>query len=196
MDNHDSIAEQKQQLRARMRQRRSALTPQEQQAAGEAVLAHFVHHPKLVTAPVVACYMPMRDELDVLPILRHHAAQHLATALPVITPEKTVLFRAWAAGDALCPHATLGVLEPLETGAIVVPTLILVPLLACDDRFYRLGYGGGYYDRTIAALRQNANPPLVIGVGYRFQKVAYIPTHAHDQPLDGLLTDAGVTLNR
>ena len=70
----------------------------------------------------------------------------------------------------------------------------LVPLLAYDSKGYRLGYGGGYYDATMAAMRRFETPPLFIGVGYSMQELERVPTHEGDQRLDGILTELGVSM--
>jgi 5-formyltetrahydrofolate cyclo-ligase len=71
---------------------------------------------------------------------------------------------------------------------------VLVPLLAFDGEGYRLGYGGGYYDRAIANLRRSPAPPLFIGVAYSMQEIEQVPTNENDLPLDGILTELGVSM--
>ncbi len=74
--------------------------------------------------------------------------------------------------------------------------MVLVPLLAFDSAGFRLGYGGGYYDRTIEAMRQFETPPLFIGVAFGMQEVDSLPAEMHDQQLDGILTEVGVSMFR
>lgn len=139
--------------------------------------------------PPGACiggFWPMGEEIDIRPLLRalHEAGHRLA--LPV-TPRRglPLLFRPWRWGEALLP-GRFGTSVPggEET---VVPDVLLVPLLAFDRRGARLGYGGGYYDRTLALLPA-ARP---IGVAYAAQEVPAVPTGAHDQLLPGIATEAG-----
>jgi 5-formyltetrahydrofolate cyclo-ligase len=84
--------------------------------------------------------------------------------------------------------------EPAANAPSTMPAIILVPLLAFDGEGYRLGYGGGYYDRTMEAMRQFDSPPLFIGVGYSMQEIDQVPTDDHDAPLDGILTELGVSI--
>jgi 5-formyltetrahydrofolate cyclo-ligase len=136
----------------------------------------------------------MRRELDVFPILAMLSLRGKTLALPKLTAENSPLeFRIWQPGDPLVLHA-LGMKEPVPETAAIVPALILVPLLAFDNAGYRLGYGGGYYDRTVATLRVHEIPPLIIGVAYGFQEVSALPAEAHDTKLDGILTELGVSM--
>ncbi len=88
----------------------------------------------------------------------------------------------------------LGVEEPLPTTPAIMPEIILVPLLAFDGEGYRLGYGGGYYDRTMEAMRRFETPPKFIGVAYGMQEIDQVPTGEYDQKLDGILTELGVSM--
>jgi 5-formyltetrahydrofolate cyclo-ligase len=118
------------------------------------------------------------------------------TALPCATDEKSLIFRRWSRGEPLVRHR-LGMEEPSAEAPLCQPAVILVPLLAFDGEGYRLGYGGGYYDRTMEALGNTADAsPLFIGVAYSMQEVEQVPTNAHDAPLDGILTELGVSIFR
>lgn len=115
------------------------------------------------------------------------------TALPHLTPEKSMIFREWKLGDPLIRHA-MGMEEPKAEATEFIPEIILTPLIAFDGDGYRLGYGGGYYDRTMEALRALEKPPLFIGVAFSLQEVEQVPTDANDAPLDGILTELGVSM--
>ena len=111
-----------------------------------------------------------------------------AVALPVIEkPEKTLSFRAWEPGLVL-EEADFGTSQPPPEAATLSPRVLLVPLLAFDDRGFRLGYGGGYYDRTIAALRQ-ASELLAVGIAYDTQQIERVPEDEFDQRLDWVVTE-------
>jgi len=185
----------KRKLRQSMQARRMALPHAAMAMASQAVARHFADHPILAFAPSFAGYIPMRGEVDVRPVFDIMARFEKDTALPCIMGEKSLLFRQWKLHDPLVRHA-LGVQEPEPTMPSLIPALVLVPLLAFDGAGYRLGYGGGYYDRTMAALRQFTTPPLFIGVGYGSQEIDQVPTDHFDEPLDGILTELGVSMFR
>lgn len=183
----------KRKLREAMLAKRRALPHAAMVAASGSVGRHFADHPILAFAPSFAGYRAMRGELDVMDIFALMARFEKLTALPCVTPEKTLIFRAWKAGDALTRHP-LGMEEPEATAPEVTPEIVLVPLLAFDGEGYRLGYGGGYYDRAIATSRENGLNQKFIGVAYSSQEVDEVPSEAGDQPLDGILTELGVSM--
>lgn len=143
-------------------------------------------------AGIVAAYLPIRSELSPLPLVAALVAAGLTTAMPV-TPEPghPLLFRAWAPGDDLAdgPYNTK---QPLMSAAAVIPTVILAPMLAFDGGGWRLGYGGGFYDRTIGALRAAGRHVCALGIAYDGQHVAEVPTGPYDMRLDGVLTPSGL----
>ena len=136
---------------------------------------------------VLAGYMPMRTEIDPLPAMAAHQG---LVGVPVIMAAATPLkFREWAPGVAMVP-GDFGALIPAE-GAWVTPQVVIVPLLAFDTRGYRLGYGGGFYDRTLQGLRAKG-PILAIGFAFAAQEVDAVPTDAFDQKLDLVVTEKGL----
>lgn len=135
----------------------------------------------------VGGYWPLGSELDVRPLLLHLVDHGRIAALPESGPRgQPLTFRHWDAGVPM-RTGRYGIAEPDGTAA-VVPAVLLVPLLAFDRTGHRLGYGAGYYDRTIAALRA-AGPLLTIGVGFAAQEVERVPTGPHDEPLDWIVTE-------
>ncbi|MCU0802869.1 MAG: 5-formyltetrahydrofolate cyclo-ligase [Rhodobacteraceae bacterium] len=137
---------------------------------------------------VLAGYMPMRTEIDPLPAMTAHPGP---VGVPVIMARATALrFREWTPGCAMA-EGDFKALIPVE-GAWVTPAVLIVPLLAFDARGYRLGYGGGFYDRTLQGLRA-AGPVLAVGFAYAAQEVAEVPIDATDQRLDMMVTENGVT---
>lgn len=142
---------------------------------------------------IVSAYFAMRDELDPAPVLARAIAHGAVCALPcVVAKGQPLRFRRWMPGDATRP-AGFGTREPAESAPEVEPDILIVPLLAFDAAGYRLGYGGGFYDRTLAALRQR-KAVLAIGFGYAEQSVEAVPREVHDERLDAILTPAGYTL--
>ena len=154
-------------------------------------ITRFADNLALKPNAVVAGYWPTRDEADPRPLMQALAARGTTLALPRIEERNAALsFRRWREGDALIDnhHA---IREPLAEAPRVVPNLVLVPLLAFDATGHRLGYGGGYYDRTLAGLRAQG-PLTAIGIAYAGQEIAAIPHEANDQRLDMVLTELGL----
>lgn len=140
---------------------------------------------------LVAGYWPLGDEIDARPLMLALAGAGHDLALPVVVGSDSPLeFRRWAPGDDLIdgPHGTL---RPTDTAPAVDPAVLLVPLLAFDGAFFRLGYGGGYYDRTLARLRRTG-PVTAIGLAFSVQQVPALPLGPWDQPLDMVVTERGV----
>lgn len=182
-------------LRALARGRREAIDPAERRRGADAVAAHVAAHVGAGSSQrpvgIVAGYAAIGAELDPLPSLIALAALGWSTALPVMAgPEAPLVFRAWRPGEVLV-RRTWGIREPASDAPVVVPDVLLVPLLAFDGAGHRLGYGGGYYDRTIAALSAGRDL-LTIGVAFEVQQVDVVPVLAYDRRLDHIVTPSGV----
>jgi len=142
---------------------------------------------------VVSAFHPTGEEIDVLPALAWFAGCGHPTALPVVPGRaKPLRFRAWVPGDPLV-RGVLDIPVPAPAAPQIVPEILLVPLLAFDRAGFRLGYGGGYYDRTLAELRSGNRLVLAIGVGFACQEVADVPHDATDARLDALATESWAT---
>ncbi len=140
-----------------------------------------------LSGKVLSGYMPMRTEIDPQPAMAAHRG---VVGVPVIPgPAMPLRFREWSPGCALEAGA-FGAMIPAE-GAWVEPEVLIVPLLAFDARGYRLGYGGGFYDRTLEALRAR-RPTLAVGFAFAAQEVAEVPTEPTDQRLDAIVTEEGM----
>jgi 5-formyltetrahydrofolate cyclo-ligase len=138
----------------------------------------------------ISAYAAIGSELDAFPLLRTLADQGYRLCLPVITPlGNPLVFRAWAPDDPLV-SAKWDIREPAASAPAVEPDVLLVPLLAFDDDGNRLGYGGGYYDRTLRRLR-SMKPIIAIGLAYDTQEIGKVPVEPHDQRLDFVLTPTG-----
>lgn len=134
-------------------------------------------------------YLPMRTEIDPLPAMAE-AAAHGAVGVPVImAKDQPLQFRVWTPGCATVP-GTFGAPVP-EIGDWMVPQILIVPLVAFDMQGGRLGYGGGFYDRTLQILRAQG-PVLAVGFAFEAQQADDLPLEPTDQPLDLVVTDAGV----
>ena len=162
--------------------------------AGGRIVDHFFQLAQAVgparMGGSIAGYKPVGSEADVWPLMERLDGRGVVCGLPVVQSRSTPLqFRRWRAGDALVPglHNTL---QPGVEAETVRPDVVLTPLLAFDATGYRLGQGGGYYDRTLAALRRSGNV-MVIGIALSAQEVEAVPRSGHDEPLDGVATEAG-----
>lgn len=143
---------------------------------------------ELLPAPagrVFGVCWPFKGEFDARALVSELLEQGAQAALPaVVQPRSPLEFRFWRPGD------------PTERGVyqipvpkkreVVEPDVLLVPLVGFDDRAYRLGYGGGYFDRTIAAMRQR---PLAIGIGYELARLTTVYPQPHDIPMDAIVTE-------
>lgn len=138
------------------------------------------------TGRVLAGYWPMKGEPDPRPAMAAHDGP---VCLPVV-PGRAVplIFRRWA-GEPLAP-GPLGTSQPPESLPEITPEVLIVPLVAFDAQLNRLGYGGGYYDRTLQMLRRN-RPVVAIGLAWEVQRLEAIPAEPFDQPLDMVVTDRG-----
>lgn len=182
--------EAKQALRHRVRTLRKTIPPEQAAAAARSVGELFDRHlaPHLSPGSVLAGYWPQGSELDIRPLLERLAEREVMIVLPaVIERDAPMLFRFWRPGDPL--EKGNGCMHPPDGALVREPDFLLVPLLGFDDAFYRLGTGGGYYDRTLELLRRRRTV-TAIGVGFAAQEIAALPRESFDQPLDGVLTEA------
>lgn len=140
---------------------------------------------------LIGAYAALPGEADPHLLLQGLVAKGCMLAFPRVAAKDTPLvFHLWQPGLELKP-GTFGIPEPAADWPIVHPRILLVPLLAFDARGHRLGYGGGYYDRTLEALRAK-EPILAIGVAYAGQETRSIPDEHHDHLLDMVVTEQGV----
>ncbi len=144
--------------------------------------------PPSVQGKIISGFMPYKSEITTMPLLNAMRRQGWTTALPIVIMEgQPLIFRAWGPGEKLVP-GVWDIPMPLPEAAEVLPDVLLVPGLAFDRAGYRLGYGGGFYDRTLVKLRA-IKPVVAIGVGYSAQMVEAVPRAAYDQPLDFIMTE-------
>jgi 5-formyltetrahydrofolate cyclo-ligase len=140
---------------------------------------------------IVSGFYPFTTEISVLPLLAKLASEGWTTALPVVLGKNLPLkFRAWTPGEP----TVAGIWDipmPPESALEVSPDVLLVPMLAFDKRGYRLGYGGGFYDRTLSELRK-VKPIEAIGIAYAAQEIDAVPYGERDEPLDWILTERGI----
>jgi 5-formyltetrahydrofolate cyclo-ligase len=187
-----TLDEQKRRLRAVAKTRRAAAQAGEGAAgegAAEAVSRNLRAAVPLPANAVVSAYWPMGSELDPRPLMRELQGAGHQIALPVVLEaNQPLVFRAWSPGDDLEP-AAFNTQIPSADKPELTPGVVLAPLLAFDRRGYRLGYGGGFYDRTLDILR-NCGEVLAIGLAYAGQEVPAVPHDPNDKRLDWIVTEA------
>jgi 5-formyltetrahydrofolate cyclo-ligase len=180
-------------LKANLRREAAARRRQAHAAhsqAGLALMQHFKTSIEVRAGAIVSGFWPMGEEIDVKPLLAQlHASGH-RIGLPVVVKKgEPLIFRQWHPGMALVSGG-FGTEVPPPGAPEVEPQVLIVPLLAFDGEGYRLGYGGGFYDRTLARLRTgSAADPLAVGVAFSAQHVARVPRDEFDQPLDWIVTE-------
>jgi 5-formyltetrahydrofolate cyclo-ligase len=179
--------------RARLIAERVALPVGWRHAARERVRAILATEvPELRGASTIGFYWPFRGEIDLLGLVRELAGGGGRAALPVVVKKgRPLAFWRWRVGMPMRPGVwgipVPALAEPVE------PDCLLVPLVGFDDEGYRLGYGGGYYDRTIAAMPRR---PLAVGIGHTFQRMSTIQPQPFGRPMDAIVTEAGIRWHR
>jgi 5-formyltetrahydrofolate cyclo-ligase len=153
----------------------------------------------------VAGYWPMAEEIDVRPLMTGVYETGRPVALPVvIAPAAPLIFRRWQP-EMVLDAGVFGTSHPGPQEPEMTPHILLVPLLAFDDQGFRLGWGGGFYDRTLAELRApglraarlgSTSPVVAVGVGYHGQRVDHVPHTPEDEPMDWIITDEGILETR
>ena len=172
-------------LRREMVAKRAALGDEAHAGLSAGIVGHLLT--ALPAPQVVAFCWPIKHEPDVRAVVAHWEALGARAALPAVVAEAAPLaFRLWTPDTKLAPDR-YGIPTPIS-GDFIQPDLILLPLNGFDAAGYRLGYGGGYFDRTLAALSPR---PLAVGVGFEVNRLPSIRPESHDQRLDWIVTEAG-----
>jgi 5-formyltetrahydrofolate cyclo-ligase len=185
-----SVEASKADLRKAALARREALPAAERQAAAETLAARAFPLP-IKPGVIVSGYLPLKSEINPVPLMRKLAAAGAALALPVVAGRgKPLLMRSYVFGQPL-DTGIWGIREPKPDAPEIAPDVLLVPLAAFDRKGRRIGYGAGYYDMTINALRRE-KPVLAVGIAYAAQEVPAVPTTERDARLDLVLTERDV----
>lgn len=183
-----SLIDDKRTLRSAMLAWRGALSEDERRAASAGLVASFEREQPFETPAVVSGFWPIKDEIDIRPLMIELHNGGCELALPVVQGRgKPLSFRAWRPGDPL-EQGVFGTLQPSPKRETLEPDALIVPMLACDREGWRLGYGGGFYDRTLLGLR-GRKTVTAVGVAFNAQLVDEVPHGPDDQRLDWLLTD-------
>lgn len=184
------LDQEKSELRSRCaKARKAANAGCNQEPACEFLSAHLQAIPALET---VSGYWPIRTEIDPRPAMKALYSIGVQICLPVVIGAGEVLeFRLWEPNTPMI-ESSFGVMVPKER-ALVEPEALIVPLLAFDQEGHRLGYGGGFYDRTLKALREKRRT-YGVGFAYSAQLMDHVPNGPHDQHLDVIVTETGTVL--
>jgi 5-formyltetrahydrofolate cyclo-ligase len=186
----DAASLNKAELRRLALERRDALPAGARQEAAQAIADRPFPVP-VRPGSVISGFMPLKSEINPMPLLRRLAALGAKLALPVVVGRgKPLVMRAYAFGDELS-SGQWGIREPKSDAAEVEPDILIVPLAAFDRSGHRIGYGAGYYDMTISGLRAK-KPIVAVGIAYAAQEIAKVPATPRDAPLDLVLTEREV----
>ena len=139
----------------------------------------------------IAGYYPSNYEVNILSFLEKVSKKKFKIALPVINTSGGMSFRSWIFKEPLYVNK-FGILEPKSSKKKIIPDLIMVPLVAFDNRLNRIGYGKGYYDRSLKKINKIKKNAISLGIAYSFQKCQKIPTNKHDFKLDYIFTEKGI----
>lgn len=185
-----NISEAKAALRKTAKAVRKQAAAQHGPQAAKVFAEHGISFSGVGAPAIVSGYMPIGDEADIRGLMARLDADGFQLALPVMVAKGTPLqFRCWSPGDAL-DEVQWTIQEPGEQAKVVAPDIMLCPLLAFDRAGYRLGYGGGFYDRSLEEIRAE-KPVTTIGIAFDEQEVDAVPRDAYDQRLDWILTPSG-----
>ena len=140
---------------------------------------------------IIAGYYPSYYEVDISNFLEKASKKKFRIALPVIKSSNAMSFKSWIFKEPLYVNK-FGILEPKSSKKKIIPDLIMVPLVAFDNRLNRIGYGKGYYDRSLKKISKIKKNAIFLGIAYSFQKCQKIPTNKHDFKLDYIFTEKGI----
>lgn len=188
-------------LRREMAEKRAAISPLTAEKASFSLASQLTQYisqyfPK--KDAIIAGYLPVEEEMDILPALKQLHILGYPIALPVVEVRHgPLIFHTWEPGALTEPGKIFPrIYEPIAATPPVIPQVLLVPLLAFDATGHRLGYGGGFYDRTLELLRSEGHSPFAIGIGYDCQESSPLPSVPTDEKLDAVATESRmITIN-
>ena len=140
---------------------------------------------------IIAGYYPSYYEVDILNFLERASKKNFRIVLPVIKSSNTMSYKSWIFKEPLYVNK-FGMLEPKNSSKDIIPDLIMVPLVAFDNHLNRIGYGKGYYDRSLKKISKTKKNAISLGIAYSFQKCQKIPTNKQDFKLDYIFTEKGI----
>ena len=140
---------------------------------------------------IIAGYYPSYYEVDILNFIEKASKKKFKIVLPVIKSSNAMSFKSWISKEPLYVNK-FGMLEPKNSSKNIIPDLIMVPMVAFDKHLNRIGYGNGYYDRSLKKINKIKKNAISLGIAHSFQKCQKIPTNKHDFKLDYIFTEKGI----
>ena len=140
---------------------------------------------------IIAGYYPSNYEVNILDFLKKASNKKFKIVLPVTRSSGKMSFKSWIFQEPLYV-SSFGTLEPKNSSKEIIPDLIMVPLVAYDDKLNRIGYGKGYYDRSLHKINKIKKKTIFLGIAYSFQKCRRVPVNKHDFKLDYIFTEQGI----
>ena len=185
----DALAATKSALRKAVLARRAAIAAEAAELATGAVADRMMDLLRRWPVGAISAFRTFGDEIGTGPLLLRLNDAGYRIGLPIVIGKgKPLVFRQWRPGDAMA-SGPYGIEQPLETAPGIEPDILIVPMAAFDTQGYRIGYGGGFYDRSLESLRAD-KPILAIGLAYDEQEVEQVPRGPYDARLDHLVTPA------
>ncbi|RCL01524.1 MAG: 5-formyltetrahydrofolate cyclo-ligase [Candidatus Tokpelaia sp. JSC085] len=188
LQRNEAMRFKKHELRKQVLARRDAILASDRTQRSQVLAAYA--NVLCLTGETVSAFWPIRSEIDPYPLMSALVFQGNRLALPVITKKNTMIFRLFKGSDKLV-DLPFGLKGPNTSAEIVHPTTIFLPLAAFDNHGNRIGYGSGYYDKTVDNIYKYGHNPRLIALAFDCQQVECIPAEAHDIPLQGVLTESG-----
>lgn len=182
-------AEAKRALRVSAAAKRATAHAGDSSGAAAALRHHFIAEVPVPAKAVIGGYWPTGTEIDIRPLLKALHERGHVIGLPRAQRGQALVYHRWSPDDALA-LGKFGIMMPSHDRPVVTPDVLILPMLAFDARGMRIGYGGGYSDRTMAELRRRG-PLLCVGVAYAAQEVEGVPADSFDQRLDWIVTETG-----
>lgn len=182
-------------LRQTIREKLARLDPVQMDEFNTIITDKFFSSQGFMPHSNIACYMPLKGEVSCIAIMQKLIMQGHTICMPaVIARDMPLLFRHYRPGDSLV-RGMLGPFEPTPQAREIIPDTLVIPMLGYTQDGYRLGYGSGFYDRTIAAMRQ-LKPIKTIGLAFSMQEAEGFVSEPHDMKLDVIITEKEVIQNK
>ena len=140
---------------------------------------------------IIAAYYPSYYEVNIINFLKKASKSNFKILLPIIKPLNKMSFKLWKYQEPL-NVSKFGTLEPNKSNKEMIPDLIMVPLVAYDKYLNRIGYGKGFYDRSLKKIKKNKKKIISLGIAYSFQRCTKVPVNKYDYKLDYIFTEQGI----